>query len=104
MPLVPTQLDKRSTWERLYAWDFSGLEEFTDLGQTIDTATLSFVTADNGEGNDGQLVVGAGSTSGFVVSALVSGGTPGRRYQARCSVVTSPDGYEIDLDGVFNVF
>jgi hypothetical protein len=85
---------KRAAWARRYAFDFSAVEEFADGGETISSKTVTASPV--------GLTVGTSSLTGFVVSAMLSGGTAGVTYTVTCTVVTS-GGATLSWDGQLRV-
>jgi hypothetical protein len=69
-----------------YAWDFVG-DSYLSEGETIDSYVL---TPDPG------VTVHSSQQVNGVITALISGGTPGKRHAVRCHIVTTPNAYEDD--------
>jgi hypothetical protein len=69
-----------------YSWDWATLA--LPEGETIDTYTVTAV--------DSGVVIESDQELAGVVSASISGGTPGMRHPVRCRIVTTPSGYEDD--------
>jgi hypothetical protein len=82
---------KAVAWVRLYDFSFAKYDEFTVLGQSVASVTI---TADHP-----GLTFSAPAVSGALVQTLISGGTPGVTYTVTCSITTSPGNYALSVKG-----
>lgn len=89
--MIPA-LTKRTTWSRLYDFDFSSMAEM-QAGETISTASVPSVSG---------VTVGSTVISGSRVQVRISGGTANASYTLTCTITTS-GGSTLDLTGILYV-
>lgn len=81
---------------RRYWWDWSQL---TGGGETLSSGTITAVTDSYADGAPGDLTISGFAIDGNYASALVAGGTTGKRYALLCHVQTS--GGQVDEETAF---
>lgn len=57
--------------------------------ETIDSAVVTCAVYSGTDASPSSMISGADSTSGYLVSQLITGGTVGNVYELLCTIVTS---------------